>query len=280
MAEITAAQVKALREETGLPMMECKAALAEAGGDKEQAVEILTRKHKGKMEARSGRETGEGRIAIYIDEAGTTGGIIELRCETAPVAKNELFVKLTDKLARQVACQQEASPSPDAILAAESVAEPGKTVSDLMTDVYGKLRETMKLVGCRRVCGDYLTSYVHHDGKTGVLIALDAKPTEDNVGLDLCHHAAFANPMAVEPDGVPPEAVEKVRNLAREVAISEGKPEKIIDKIVEGKVNAFYAEKVLMEQEHVKVTKTKVRKVLKDAGVNAVTELVFMKVGA
>ena len=280
MAEITAAQVKSLREETGLPMMECKTALAEAGGDKAQAIEILTRKYKGKMETRSGRETGEGRIAVWIDQAGTTGGIVELRCETAPVAKNELFVELADKLARQVAAQGESSPSPEAVLSSSSVTDPGKTVSDLVTDVYGKLREAMKLAACRRVEGAYLTSYIHHDGKTGVLIALDAAPTDENAGLDLCHHAAFANPMAIERDGVPAEAVEKVRNLARELAVSEGKPEKIIDKIVAGKVNAFYAEKVLMEQEHVKVTKTKVRKVLEGAGVKAVTDLVYMKVGA
>ena len=280
MAQITAAQVKSLREETGLPMMECKTALAEAGGDKAQAIEILTRKYKGKMETRSGRETGEGRIAVWIDEAGTTGAIIDLRCETAPVAKNELFVELTDKLARQVAAQDESSPSPEAVLSSSSVTDPGKTMSDLVTDVYGKLRENMKLTACRRVTGAYLTSYVHHDGKTGVLIALDAQPTDENVGLDLCHHATFANPLAIERDGVPAEAVEKVRNLARELALSEGKPEKIIDKIVMGKVNAFYAEKVLMEQEHVKVTKTKVRKVLEGAGVKAVTDLVYMKVGA
>ena len=124
MAEITAAQVKALREETGLPMMECKTALSEAGGDKEEAIELLTKKYKGKMEARAGRETGEGRIAVYIDQSGTTGGMVELRCETAPVAKNAVFVELANKLARQVAEQGEAEPAPDAILASPSVTDP------------------------------------------------------------------------------------------------------------------------------------------------------------
>ena len=100
------------------------------------------------------------------------------------------------------------------------------------------------------------------------------------VALDLCHHATFSKPLAIDRDGIPPEMIEKVRKQAREIALSEGKPEKIVDKIVEGKVNAFCAEKALMEQEHVKVSKTKVRDVLKAAGVNAVTDLVFMKVGA
>ena len=280
MAQITAAEVKALREETGLPMMECKSALTEAGGDKEQALEILAKKYKGKMEARADRETGEGRIAIYIDEDGTTGGAIELRCETAPVAKNELFVNLANELARRVAEQNEAAPTPDAILATKSLTDPNKSMNDVVADVYGKLRETMKLMACRRITGTYLTRYVHHDGKSGVLIALDAKPGEVNVGQDLCHHATFSKPLAIDRDGIPSEVVEKVRRQAREIAVSEGKPDKIIDKIVEGKANAFCADKALMEQEHVKVSKTKVRDVLKAAGVNAVTDLVFMKVGA
>ena len=279
MAEITAAQVKALREETGLPMMECKTALSEAGGDKEEAIELLTKKYKGKMEARAGRETGEGRIAVYIDQSGTTGGMVELRCETAPVAKNAVFVELANKLARQVAEQGEAEPAPDAILASPSVTDPGKAAAEVVTDVYGKLRETMNLARCRRVTGNHLTSYVHHDGKSGVLIALDAAPTDENAGLDLCHHATFSRPLAVERDGVPTETVEKHRQQSREIALGEGKPEKIIDKIVEGKVKAFYAQNVLMEQEHVKVSKTKVRDVLKAAGVNAVTDLAFMQVG-
>jgi len=279
MAEITAAQVKALREETGLPMMECKTALSEAGGDKEKAIELLTKKYKGKMDARAGRETGEGRIAVYIDESGTVGAMVELRCESAPVAKNSMFVELANKLARQVVEQDEAEPTPDAILASPSVTDPGKAAAEVLADAYGRLRETMNLIRCRRVTGNYLTSYVHHDGKSGVLIALDATPTDENAGLDLCHHATFSRPLAIERDGVPTEAVEKHRQQSREIALSEGKPEKIIDKIVEGKVKAFYAQNVLMEQEHVKVSKTKVREVLKAAGVNAVTDLAFMQVG-
>jgi len=280
MAEITAADVKALREETGLPMMECKGALTEAGGDKGKAIEILALKHKGKMESRADRETGEGRIAVYIDESGTRGGIVELRCETAPVAKNEVFIDLAVGIARQVVEQEEASPAVDAILASRLPEGGDRSVSDAMTEVYGKLRETMKLASCRRVEGAYLTSYVHHDGKSGVLIALDAKPGDEAAGLDLCHHATFSRPMAITRDQISAEAIEKVRAQAREIALAEGKPEAIVDKIVEGKVNAYCAENSLMEQEHVKVSKTKVRDVLKAAGVSAVTDLVFMHVGA
>lgn len=279
MAAISAAQVKALREETGLPMMECKSALSEAAGDKEAAMEILVKKHKGKMEARADRETSEGRVTTYISEDGTVGSIIELRCETNPVAKNELFVDLGTMIARCVADGSDDKPTADAIKASPAPGREGQTISDVWSEAYGKLRETMNLGTSRRVSGNHLTSYVHHDGKSGVLIALDAKPSQDNVGLDLCHHATFSRPMAIDRDGVDADAVEKVRKLAREMATSDGKPEQIIDKIVEGKVNAFYAQNTLMEQEHVKVSKTKVREVLKAAGVNAVTDLVFVQVG-
>ncbi len=274
---ISAAEVKALREETGLPMMECKVALSEAGGDRAQAMEILAKKHKGKMEARSGRETGEGRIAIYISDDGTKGGIIELQCETAPVAKNEMFEDLATKIAQAVAEQDAESPDPEAIKAS---SHSGTAISELMSDIYGKLRETMNLTKCRKVTGAHLTRYIHHDFKSGVLIALDATPSQDNIGLDLCHHATFSQPKAIDRDDVPAEQVEKVRADAREAAVADGKPEQIIDKIVEGKVNAYYAQHTLMEQEHVKVSKTSVRDVLKGAGVTAVTDLVFMRVGA
>lgn len=276
---ISAAEVKALREETGLPMMECKAALSEAEGNKEQALEILAKRYKGKMESRAGRETGEGRIGLYISDDRTRGALVELRCESAPVAKNEMFVNLVNEIAHVVADQDEDEPAPEAILAKPSLSSSGKTLEDVKTDVYGRLRETMNLVACRRMSAPYLAGYVHHDGKSGVLVGLDAVPSDDAAGLDLCHHAVFSRPLAIDRDGIPADAIEKVRKQAKEIAESEGKPEKIIGKIVEGKVNAFCAENALMEQEHVKVSKTSVRDVLKGAGVNKVTGLHVMKVG-
>lgn len=275
MANITAKMVKDLRDGTGLPMMECKQALTENDGDVEAAKSWLRKKHKGKMAAREGRETGEGRIGCYIDEARKTGAFVELRCETAPVAVNELFVDLANAFARHVADIGEAAPDAEAIR-----ADP--TLDAMFTDVYGKLRETMKLVSCRRVNGEYVTSYVHHDGKSGALIALDAVPTADGIGPDLCMHTTFSRPIAIDRSGVPEEAVQKIRTEAREIAIAEGKPEGIVDKIVEGKVNAFFAEGTLMEQLHARTDvygKKKVRDVLKEAGVGAVVGLAYMKIG-
>jgi elongation factor Ts len=276
MTRITPQMVKELRERTDLPMMECKQALTECDGDIEAAVEWLRRKHKGKLAERSGRATGEGRIGVYIDEARKVGGIVALKCETAPVAQTDVFINLADAFAKKVASGSEASPDPETI-------RKDSELDAMFTEAFGKLRENMNLGQCRRVEGEFLSFYVHHDGKSGVLLAFDAEPSSDkNVGFDLCMHTLFTQPIAINRDGVAEEQVEKVREDARQMARDEGKPEQIIEKIVHGKVNAFFAERVLMEQLHVKTDdygKTKVRDVLKQASVNTVTDVVVMKVG-
>lgn len=277
MATITAQMVKDLREKTDLPMMECKQALTESNGNIESAMDWLRKKHKGKLADRSGRTTGEGRIAIHLDSAKKVGAIIELQCETAPVAKNEMFVNLAAAFAKKVALGSEASPNPEKV-------RTDPELDTMFTDVFGRLRESMNLAQCRRVSGNHLASYVHHDGKSGILIALDATPTSDkNIGADLCMHSLFSMPVAIDRASVPAADVEKVRTQAREMAIAEGKKEQIVDKIADGKVNAFCAERVLMEQFHVKTDdygkNAKIADILKTAGVNKVTDMVIMKVG-
>ena len=278
MASITAQMVRELREKTDLPMMECKQALSETDGDGVAALDWLRKKHKGKMAERSGRATGEGRICVHINSDRTVGAIIELQCETTPVAKNEVFVHLADAIAESVALGAEKTPDSEQILKQPKIDEQ-------FTTAYGQLRETMKLTRCRRVTGNYLASYIHHDGKSGVLLALDAEPKSDpdkNVAADLCMHSVFTDPMALDREGVPSEEVDRVRREAREIAQAENKPEQIIEKIVNGKVNAFYAERVLVEQLHIKTDeygKQKIGEVLKQAGVNAVTDMMVMKVG-
>lgn len=280
MAAVTAAQVKALREETGLPMMECKAALTEAEGNTEQAKILLQKKYKGKMAGRAANVTGEGRVALFFSEDKKVGAIADVRCETAPVAKTEQFVELAENIARTIADQDESKPAVEAIVALPSAANKGKTVADDIADVFGILRENMKLSGACKLEGEFVCGYVHHDGKSGVLISLDAVPNPESIATDLCHHVIFANPMAIDRDGISAEEIEKVGHLAREIATSEGKPEKIVDKIVEGKVNAFCAQNALMEQEHVKVSKTTVRDVLAGGHVKAVVDFAVFKIGA
>lgn len=278
MATITAQMVKNLREKTDLPMMECKQALTECDGNVEAALEWLRKKHKGKMAERAGRATGEGRIGVYIDGGKKVGALVELQCETAPVAKNEQFVGLANGIAKKVASGTEKAPDAEAV-------RKDPEVDAVFTDVFGRLREAMNLVRCRRIEGSHLASYIHHDGKSGVLLALDAEPQSENaIAADLCMHTLFMEPLAIDRSGIAAEQVEKVRSDAIEIAKDEGKPEQIIEKIAVGKVNAFFGERVLMEQMHVKTDdygkKARIGDVLKQAGVNAVTDLVIMKVGA
>lgn len=276
MAAITAQMVKDLREKTDLPMMECKQALGECNGDVGAAVEWLRKKYKGKLAERADRATGEGRIGAFITADQKSGGIAELQCETAPVAKHELFIELANAFARKVAEGADKTPDPQALRAIPEL-------DAKFTEVFGKMRETMNLTQCRKVSGAFVASYVHHDGKSGVMLALDAVPKSDkNIGLDLCMHALFTNPAAISRADVATEQIEKVRREAKEIAQAEDKPDGVIDKIADGKVNAFYAERVLTEQLHVKTDdygKAKVGDVLKQAGVNAVTDLVIIRVG-
>ncbi len=277
MAAVTAQMVKELRERTDLPMMECKQALTECNCDAAAALEWLRKKHKGKMTERAGRATGEGRIGIHVNEDGKVGAIIELLCETASVGQNELFINLAKTIAKKVADGTTPEPEPEQIL-----KDP--EVDTVFTETFGKLREAMNLKACKRVEGAFLSSYVHHDGKSGVLLSLSSDPeSELNVGADLCMHALFTQPLAIDRSGVSAERVEKVRVDAIEIAKAEGKPENIVVKIADGKVNAFFGERVLMEQLHVKTDdygKTKVGDILKKAGVDAVTSLTIMKVGS
>jgi elongation factor Ts len=278
MPEITAAMVKALRDKTDLPMMDCKAALVEVGGDEAKAIELLQRKARGKLVTKADRETAEGRIGICIAGPAGAAGIVELRCETAAVAQNQVFAKLADDIARIVAGQPDATPSAERVLSSQGGA--GRTVQDMIGDVFGKLGENMKIQRARKLKGSHFGSYLHHDSKTGVVVAYEGEPTSEDVVKDLCMHAAFTKPAGITREDIPRDQVEKVRALAVDLAREEGKPDKIIDKIADGKVNAWFSEKVLMEQEHVKVTKTRVRDVLKKGGITAVTDLAVFVVGA
>jgi elongation factor Ts len=280
MSQISAAQVRRLREKTDMPMMDCKSALVEAGGDEEKAFEILQSKAKGKLVAKADRETAEGRIGFFVDSANGIGGLVEIRCETAPVAKNEMFVTLANQIAEHVARGNEESPDPAAILTQE-VAGTGKTAGDLIADAFGKLRENMQLKRCRRVAGPALGGYVHHDGTVGVICVADKAPTNPDVLKDVCQHICALKPAALNREGVPADQVDAQRSSIAEEALATGKPANIIEKIVNGKLNAWFAECVLLEQPHVKDLEKKrtVKKVLAEDGNVQCTGFVRFAVG-
>jgi elongation factor Ts len=277
MAEISAATVKALRDRTNLPMMECKAALVEAGGDIDKAIIHLRQKFS-KLDTKfAGRETAEGRIGAYGD--AKAGALVELRCETAPSAKNELFVALANDLARQVALKGAATP--EELLAQPFVDDPSRTVDDRVKDVFGVIRENMKPARMRRFTG-LVGSYVHHDGTSGAMVQVEGDKVDPQVLRDVCMHITATRPTYARREDVPADIVTREMEIARAQIASDpknaSKPANILEKIAEGKLKTFYAENVLVEQPFVKDQAKTVGQVLKEAGLE-VTKFVRYKVG-
>jgi elongation factor Ts len=267
MSTISAAAVNALRKRTNAPMMECKAALTEAEGDMEKAIEIL-RKKSSSIQAKKGeRETAEGRIAVYLDPAKQVGAIVEVRCESAPVAKSELFVGLANDIAKQVAMKSAASV--EELLAQPFVDDPKRTVHDRIGEVVGLIRENMKPARFARMTG-LLGSYVHHDGGLGVLLQVEGDKADSPLLADICMHIAALNPLAARREDMDPALIQKERDIAKTQAAATGKPANIVDRIAEGKLKTWFAENVLVEQPFVKDDSKTVGDLLKAAGLKVV----------
>jgi elongation factor Ts len=277
MATISAADVKALRDKTGLPMMDCKAALVEAGGDHEKATEILRKKGAAAAERKADRETAEGRIGCYVDRQRGVGALVELRCETAPVANNEGFVALANELAKSVALA-DGDTDVETLLARPVADDPAKTIRDRINDTVNVLRENMGLARAARLEGT-LASYVHHNGQVGVLTKFEADRLDPQLAADICMQIAAMHPLAVSRDRIDPELVKKELEIARDQAAQTGKPEAILEKIAQGKLNKWYATCVLLEQPFVRDDKKTVEQVLKAAGGVVVKDFVRLQVG-
>ena len=245
MAEITAAAVKALRDQTGLPMMDCKRALQEAGGDLDNAVDWLRKQGKKVAEKRAGRSTTSGRIAVYADLAGV-GAMVDLRCESAPVANNEHFMTLANDMVRQLATGPGAA-TPEELLAQPSPSAPTTTLGQQFEDLNNRIREAFKLERLVRVDGPS-AGYAHHNGAVGVLLQVESGNAE--LARDICMHIAAMRPSVVRREELDADAVERERVILAEAARQEGKPEKIIAKMVEGRLKDFYADRCLLDQPH------------------------------
>jgi elongation factor Ts len=267
MSTISAAAVKNLRDRTNAPMMDCKAALTEAGGDEEKAVAILRKKNAAIQAKKGERETAEGRVACYIDADKQVGAIIEVRCESAPVAKSEGFVQLATDLAKQVAVANPATV--DELLTQPFVGDKSKTVSERIGDVVGVMRENMKPARFTRLSG-LLGEYVHHDGSVGVLVQVEGSAAQAQMLRDVSMHVTAKNPLAALREHVDPALIEKEMEIARSQAAATGKPAQIIEKIAEGKMKTFFAENVLHEQPFVKDDSKTVGDLLKSAGLKLV----------
>jgi elongation factor Ts len=261
--EISAQMVKELREKTGAGFMDCKAALAEAGGDFEQAQVILRKRGVALAEKKSARAANDGIIASHLAEGGRLGVLVEVNCETDFVAKNPEFRQLATDIARLVA---ERAPSQvraedgrsGAALYDLELAGSG-TVSEVLKAAVAKFGENMAVRRFQRLAAPpegVLGSYVHAGGKIGVLVALRAPSgaVESVRGLarDLAMHVCAANPSYVAPGDIPAAVVEREREIARDQMASSGKPPAVIEKIIDGKLKKFYSEVCLVEQPYVR----------------------------
>ena len=265
MAQITAAMVKELRETTGAGMMDCKKALSATDGDKAKAIDWLREKGISKAEKKAGRIAAEGAVAAYVSAGAKVGVLVEVNCETDFAAGNEQFRALEKKIAEHIA---KAAPSDlDALNASEI---DGKTVATLVTEATATIGEKISLRRfIRYESTGHIASYIHMGGKIGVL--LDLTGGDEALGKDVAMQIAAANPLAIDRSGVDAAALEHEKEVLRKQALEEGKPEKIVDKMVEGRIKKYYKEVCLMEQAFIKDSDKTVADVLGDVKVTAFT---------
>jgi len=276
MADISLADVKALRERLGTGMVDTKNALVEADGDMEKAVEILRLKGAKGNAKRADRSTSEGLVAAKENSDGTAT-LIELACETDFVAKGDKFVALADKVLDAVAAS--GASTVDEALAAPAGSQ---TVAELIGDEAAILGEKIELRRVALVKGEAFAIYLHKTSKdlppqVGVVVGYTG--SDADTARSIAQHISFADPQYISRDEVPADVVEKEREIVTEISRNEGKPEAALPKIVEGRLGAFFKQVALLDQEYAKDNKLSVAKVLADAGLT-VTGFARFKVGA
>ncbi|MDP1798469.1 MAG: translation elongation factor Ts [Planctomycetaceae bacterium] len=268
MADISAAAVKALRDKTNLPLMDVKRALTEAGGDEAKAIEILKESFKKLAIKRAENATTEGLIRVLVSDDGTKGVMVELQCESAPVAKAEDFVFLADQCAKQL-LNGPGAATPDELLAQNAPDRPGTTLKTLLEEVFNKIREKIVLARIVRIDAN-VGGYAHHDGKTGVLMIVEGAKSGENVVKDVAMHIAALRPAVTQPEELSAADVAAERTRLSTEAAASGKPANIIEKMVEGKMKTFYAEQgVLTHQLFAKDDSKTVSQALAECGLKA-----------
>jgi len=241
-------------------MMDCKKALVEANGDFEAAVDLLRKKGQKVSAARSGNATSEGLVSIAVSADGTNGKLVALACETEPVSKVEDFRNLA-----QAVLAAAVANNPATIEELSAIAlEDGRTVAETITELTGKIGEKIVIQEYANVSGEKIVSYIHSNGKMGVLVVFEGANGADitEAGKDVAMQIAAMNPVAVDKDGVDPATIEREIEIAKDVIRQEGKPEEMVEKIAAGKLNKFYKDSTLLNQEFVKDGSMDVRKFL------------------
>lgn len=265
MATISAAAVKALREKTDLPMMECKQALVEAEGDEARAIEILKEKAGRAIAKRQDNVTAEGRVFLLRKDDGSEAAMVEVQCESEPVAKGENMSQFGEQLVKQL-LEGPGAETPEELLSQPAPADSDRTLKDLYDDMLNKIREKIVVNRVARVKGP-VGGYVHHDGKTGVLFQASGENGDDEILRDVAMHIAALRPTVVTEDQLDEAEVQKERERLTQEAKATGKPENIISKIVDGRMKNFYVEQgVLVLQPFAKDDSKTVSQALAEKG--------------
>ncbi|SIT73305.1 translation elongation factor Ts [Microbacterium sp. RU33B] len=275
MANFTIADIKTLRDQLGTGMVDTKKALEEADGDLEKAVEILRLKGAKGNAKRADRSTSEGLVTAKEHDGQVT--ILELNTETDFVAKNDRFIALADKV-----LEAASAVSADSVEAALAAPAGSQTVAELISDEAAIIGEKVELRRVRTLSGDSFEVYLHRTSKdlppqVGVVLAYTGDDAE--TARSIAQHISFANPTYLSRDEVPEADVDKEREIVTEISRNEGKPEAALPKIVEGRVNAFFKQVSLLDQDYAKDNKQSVAQIAKDAGLT-LTDFARYKVGA
>ncbi len=250
MAAITAADVNKLRQMTGAGMMDCKKALTEADGDFEKAVDILRKAGQKVAAKRADNTVSEGLVLTHIRPDGTNGKLVALACETEPVSKVQDFQKLAQDL---LALAVTTNPTDKEALLAATLGD-GRAVQEHIVELIGKIGEKIEVAAYENVTADQVVSYVHSNGKLGVLVGLTNTGGTDTteVGKDIAMQIAAMKPVAIDRTGVDAATIEREIEIGKEQARAEGKPEAMLERIAQGKLEKFYKESTLLAQQFVK----------------------------
>jgi elongation factor Ts len=257
--EISAQQVKALREKTGAGMMDCKKALVETEGDEQKAIDLLREKGILKAAKKADRIAAEGLVDIYISDDKKVGAVVEVNSETDFVAKNQEFRDFVKDVVKQIALEN--PKDVEELLASKSISDKNNTVQEVLTSKIATIGENLSIRRFERFeTKGTLGHYIHGNGTIAVMVDTDGASEE--LGEDLCMQICASKPEYLDENSVPAERLEKEKEVLKQQVINEGKPENIAEKIVQGRIGKFYSEICLVDQEYVKNPDIKVKELL------------------
>jgi elongation factor Ts len=273
MAEIKAADVAKFRKMTGAGMMDCKKALQEADGDFEKATKIIRKKGQAVASKRADREASEGVVLAKTSVDNTKGFMIVLNCETDFVAKNEDYIKFAESILNLALEHQPAN-----LEELNSLSLSGKTVSDAVTEQIGIIGEKLELSYYDKIDAAQVTAYIHPGNKLASMIGLNQAVSDEQIGKDVAMQVAAMSPVAVDKDGVSQEDQDREIEIGKDQARRAGKPEEILEKIAMGKLNKFFKENTLLNQDFVKDNKKTIKQYLQENDKN-LTVIGFVRFG-